>query len=359
LKSDHIKRTLITCVKFALSAALIGYLVIDAQRNETFADLVNQPKHWGLLSAAWMLCMLAVLLTIVRWYLLVRALDLPFKMRDALRLGFLGYLFNFISLGSVGGDLFKAVFLAREQHGRRAESVATVLADRIVGLYSLFLVAAGAILCFGQLNSSQAVVRDISQAVLLVTMIGTAGVAVLLAPGFTNGRLSQWLSSLDRAGPVFSRLFSAVAMYRRKPNILLATVGLSLLTHFCSTFGFYMISRGLPDASATLVDHFVIVPLGMLAGVVPLPLNALGAVEVALEKLYLFVPAAVAGGKSQGLLVAIVYRLITIGVALVGAYYYLGYRREVADVLKTAEAEQEAANEMPASIGRSTMVGEG
>ncbi len=59
----------------------------------------------------------AVSLTFVRWYLLVRALGLHFRLLDAFRLGFLGYLFNFVSVGSVGGDLFKAIFIAREQPG--------------------------------------------------------------------------------------------------------------------------------------------------------------------------------------------------------------------------------------------------
>ena len=79
-------------------------------------------------------------MTFVRWYLLVRALQLQFRLVDAFRLGFLGYLFNFVVVGSVGGDLFKAIFIAREQPGRRAEAVATVLVDRIVGVYALVLV---------------------------------------------------------------------------------------------------------------------------------------------------------------------------------------------------------------------------
>ena len=73
-------------------------------------------------------------------------------MADAFRLGFLGYLFNFVSLGSVGGDLFKAVFIAREQHGKRAEAVATVVIDRVIGLYVLFFVASVAALATGMIS---------------------------------------------------------------------------------------------------------------------------------------------------------------------------------------------------------------
>ena len=69
----------------------------------------------------------AVVLTFVRWYLLVTPLGLPFHLRDAIRLGFVGYLFQFASLGAVGGDLFKAAFLAHEQPRRRPEGTTTRL----------------------------------------------------------------------------------------------------------------------------------------------------------------------------------------------------------------------------------------
>ena len=64
-------------------------------------------------------------------------LHLPFRLRDAFRLGFLAFLLNFVSVGAVGGDLFKAFFIARDQPGRRTEAVATVVVDRLVGFYAL------------------------------------------------------------------------------------------------------------------------------------------------------------------------------------------------------------------------------
>ncbi len=47
------------------------------------------------------------------------------------------------------------------------------------------------------------------------------------------------------------------------------------------------------------------------------------------------------GHSNQGLIVTFGYRLITILIAMVGAVYYLGSRKEVADVIHDAEIEQE------------------
>ena len=60
--------------------------------------------------------------------------------------GALGFALNFVSLGTVGGDLFKAVLLAKVSPGRRTEAVVTVMADRILGLLMMMLLASTAIL---------------------------------------------------------------------------------------------------------------------------------------------------------------------------------------------------------------------
>ena len=66
-------------------------------------------------------------------------------MPDAMRIGFIGYLFNLAPMGIVGGDLLKAWMLAREKPGNRAKALASVVVDRIIGLYVLFLVAAAGV----------------------------------------------------------------------------------------------------------------------------------------------------------------------------------------------------------------------
>src|SRR5262249_3418090 len=78
----------------------------------------------------------ALLLTLVRWYWLVRAQDLPFTLPDALRIGLIGFFFNTFLPGAVGGDIIKAAFLAREQ-SRRTVAVATVIMDRVIARWAL------------------------------------------------------------------------------------------------------------------------------------------------------------------------------------------------------------------------------
>ncbi len=110
----------------------------------------RHPIHAEFLALAFAFGLTALLLTFVRWYILVRAVDLPFRLTDAIRLGFIGFFFNTLMPGAVGGDAIKAWFLAREQK-RRTTAVATVIMDRAIALWALiwFVALLGSVFWLG------------------------------------------------------------------------------------------------------------------------------------------------------------------------------------------------------------------
>lgn len=326
-------RTLLTALKFAISLGLVGWLVWLAW--DDVAQLLTYEKNWGLLAGATGIILAMVVLTFVRWWLLVRALNMNFTVRDALRLGFIGYLFNFVSLGSVGGDLFKAVFIAREQPGRRAEAVASVVIDRVIGLYGLFVVAAAAVLLEGCYASPVRDLRILSQFVLLGTGVGGIGIVMMLIPGFTHGKLSHALARLPRVGHIIGKLIGAIRLFRAKLGTVTVSLLLSIVVHAGTTVGIYLIATGLTLPSPSVQQHFLVVPLTLLANAVPLPMGGLGAGEFAMDALYHSVAAV---PKGPGLITSLGYRVVTIVIAGLGMAYYLANRTFMAKVLRDKQA---------------------
>jgi hypothetical protein len=341
-----LKKLLLTLLKIGVSAAIIGWLIRDAHRNEAFGKLVSQPKDWGLLTLAALSCGSAVVVTLVRWYYLVRALDLPFTLKEALRLGFLGYLFNLAPMGIVGGDLLKAVMLARQQHGHRAEVVATVFVDRVMGLYMLFIVASVAILLTGFYNHPNDKIRLTCLVTLGLTVVGALGIAAMLVPDMTGGRLPAQIGRIPYAGHFIVRLLDAVGMYRHRLGVLAVTSVMSIMVHSLYSLGMYLLTRALFDPFHSLGTQFVLAPLAALTGVIPLPA---GPFEAVLDRLYSSVPLAngLYMTVGQGLIVALGYRIITVGTAAIGVVYYLAGRQELAaamhDVEEGVELPEEAA----------------
>ena len=268
------------------------------------------------------------------------ALDLPFRLADAFRLSFVGYLLNFVAFGSVGGDLFKAVFLAREQPGRRTEAVATVFLDRAVGLYSLLVVASAAILFSGS-SAWDAEIKTICNLTLAATAVGTAAIVVILLPGWDR-------SSLMKTAVSHSEDRRRRATAGQGPEGLPGKAGHAGaggggesgrargLRHLAVLGG----RRHLSSASdadrpfhhrPAVADRrgFAVAPAG------------LGTFEAAMKILYQEIPAQ---GGGDGFLVALVFRLITIVIAAIGVVYYWIGRREVGELLREAEHEQEEEN---------------
>lgn len=344
------KKTIATLLKFGASAALILWLVYNAASDaqKKGIDWRTGPLRWDMLLAGWAATFSCLVITIVRWYYLVRALDIPFRMRDAFRLGFLGYVFNFVSLGSVGGDFFRAVFIAREAKNHRAEAVATVLIDRIIGLYILFVMASLAIWFNGLLGSTVPEIRAITWISWLSTILGGIGIVMLLVPGFTTGALSEMLGNLPRVGQTIHKLIVAVRVYRTRPGTLYWVGSLTVFVHALCTLGIYCLARGLAVNVPSLGEHFVVVPLAMVAGALPLPMMGLGAVEAVMDVLYRHVPAAMHPTTAEVLKICVAFRLIQIADALIGGVIWFFSRREVAEIMHEAEFEAgplEAADE--------------
>ncbi|MCE9543920.1 MAG: flippase-like domain-containing protein [Planctomycetia bacterium] len=344
------KKTLITLAKIVVSLAVIGYLLwrvfSDPKRAEMIERLRTEPKNWWLLLASWGCFFTSAILTFVRWYFLVRAVGLPFRFRDALRLGFLGFMFSQVSLGAVGGDMFKAVFLAHEHRGRRAESISTIFLDRLLGLYGLFLIGS-LVVVSGQLGRRSPMIDFLSTFTLIGTGVMTSIFVVIMAPARIFGSLPEQLAKIPRIGHIVQKLWLAAGMYRTHHGVVWGALGITLVVHVINVFSYYCIARGLPGLAPDLASHFLIVPLGLLAGAIPLPFAALGPFELILNKLYQAVaPITAAGGipmdSQLGLVVALCSRVMTLLVALVGVGFYLGGRREVKEVMQEAQQLQEA-----------------
>jgi uncharacterized membrane protein YbhN (UPF0104 family) len=338
------RKRFITFLKVAASAALLGYLLVKAARDESFQQLHQQPKNWSLLAVAAAVELAAVVVSIVRWRLLVAAVEIPFSIREAFRLGFLGFLLNFFTLGTVGGDAIRAVFLARSNPGRGAVAVATVVVDRLIGVFALLLLVSVAffVLDWGSLETRDpeglGIIKNLCWAALIGSGGGLAALAILLLPGFTSSPVWDFFAGLPKVGRTIADLVEALRMYRRRIAILAVAVAMSLCVHGLLAIGLFLIAKGLPGETPGFEAHLVISPMASAFGAIPLP-GGLGAFEVALDFLYRRIsPERVA--ESQGFVIALAYRVITIFIAGIGAAYYVSSRREVRRLMKEAGETQ-------------------
>ena len=205
-----LRKRFVFVVKIILPLAILAWLVTGLVMQPppgegeptTLERLADQPKQWELVVAGFACYFAAFSITILRWYVLVVTLGLRFRLRNAFRLGFLGYLLSFVSAGAVGGDLFKAVFIAREQPGRRTEAVATIVLDRVIGIFALMLLACGAVALLDFQNAGPEVIW-LARAAIALTVVGLVGGGlVVFWPGLTDIKLVRRCQAIPKIGPI-------------------------------------------------------------------------------------------------------------------------------------------------------------
>jgi uncharacterized protein (TIRG00374 family) len=330
------RRTLFTLAKLVLAVGILSYLI--AQAHDGLDSLAKQTITWPMLAAGMLCTFVACASSFVRWHLLIRAVGIDVRLVDSLRLGALGLALNFVSPGSIGGDFFKAIFLAHGQPGRRTESVATVVADRVMGLLTMLVFASVGILWSDLTDTPSPALRVLCRAVLTAAIASWAVFAALLVvPWFTGPWVARSAEAVPLMGRTVSRLLGAVQTYRNQKRMLAAAFGLSALVALFFISSFYLVARGLPIEHPSYAEHLMIVPVAGLVGAIPVTPSGLGTLELAVEELYKAVPGGNRIERGDGALVAMARRVTELAVALLGLVFYLTHRREVEEVYAEAE----------------------
>jgi uncharacterized protein (TIRG00374 family) len=359
------RRTLGNLLKYALALSLLVYVVWanwGTPGSNGLGDVWQRhvvegvPVHgWYFLAAA-VIFTAAALITMLRWYLLVRAQDLPFTLgRGALGLGLVGCFFNAFLPGSVGGDIYKAAALARHQ-SRRTVAVATVVMDRVIALWGLFWFVALLGSVFWLTGALDGPAGDRCKGIVAVAAAVVAVSVVVwlllgLLPPRRAERFARRLEHIPRVGGSAAEFWRAVWMYRCRQGSVYLTLALSWVGHVGFVFTFYFCARTLWDgktAIPSLTQHFLLVPIGLVVqAVVPFP-GGMGIGELGFGALY----SLLGGTRSAGVLGSLVQRVIAWGLGLVGAVVYLsGVAAPRAAVPPPAGDEPEADAEPLAAAG--------
>jgi uncharacterized protein (TIRG00374 family) len=326
-QSRHpVRALLINAVLIVLAFSLLGAAIWNnrAQLREVIARGLDA----RIVALAFAIYMTSFLLTFVRWWRLVRVIEPGFTLHDAALLGFIGNLFNLVIPGAIGGDLIKAGFLAR-MRVNRAQAIASMVIDRILGLLGLFLLAGIAGAAAWPLATPD--VRKLIVIVWIAIAAGFLGLVAIFNQALTR-RHPELLKGHGRLAKILVELSAMSTSYRKRIGVLVLALGLSVLVHVLNVVAFYTISRTIfPSGLPSLGQHFLLVPLTLFTTAVPLPFGALGLSEQVSAQLFQLVH------HPGGALAMMGFRVLMYGGGLVCAGVYLARIRQVRAL--TAEAE--------------------
>jgi hypothetical protein len=270
--------------------------------------------------------LLASLVIVTRWWRLLAIAGCPTSWWNALRLTFLGLFFNNVMPGQTGGDLVKGVLVAKENPGRRADALVTVLLDRVFGMVALAVLALVVILIRGG--------EFVALRASLLWVLGVCAVGTALYSSKAFRRKTGLSALVDRL-PVREKLRSvdrAALLYLERPAEVAVAFAFSFVNHVLVTLGVYFLGGaiGVPRAEVGLPHYLVLVPVANLIGALPLAPGGWGVGELAFRGLFHMIGAS----PALGVAVSVTFRLCQLALGLVGGVFMLlpGSRSELREV---------------------------
>ena len=200
-----------------------------------------------------------------RWQLLAAVLKIHGRFLEFLAYAFVGMFTNLFVPGLLGGDAARSLYLGR-RHGRMGEAIASVVADRGVGLVGLFWLAAIAAMF---LNFA-AIPRSVIAPTIAVGAISLIG---FLAAPLVARLIPLMPRPIRRAGGM-------VAPYLHRPTTMLVPIALSIVLQIVLAASQYLLAVGL-GMSVPITLFLLCVPIANVFASLPLTLNGLGLRESA------------------------------------------------------------------------------
>jgi hypothetical protein len=305
-------------LKILVSAALLVFLLRRADTARLIEILYAAAG--GYLLVAMLGYLVGQVLCSFRWALLASPLGFKNPFKDFLAFYFIGMFFNLFAPSTVGGDVGRVFYLARDasrlapsgSKPTMASALISVVADRVVGLAVLVWIAAAALLLFPGYGLP-ATIRYATFAIAAATV----------ACWFLVPKLSA-IAARYRAS-IADGLRAARESYRGKGRVAVVIVLLSAVVHAIQALIQLALGWSL-GLEIPWTYCFILYPLVGLFSAIPISFNGIGLREGG----YLYLLLHIGVSSEKAIAFGILWFFIVVVDSLIGAGVFVMRRRPAA-----------------------------
>jgi uncharacterized protein (TIRG00374 family) len=267
----------------------------------------------GDLAALAIVSFLLILVSVIKWRLFLSRLGIQATIQRLFSLYLLGYFVNLLMPSVLGGDVVRSMYVGKEVD--KARSVSATLLERYTGLVAMLVMA-----LIG-LWWAPHVTKAIT--ILVVTVSGAACVGSVLL----FSRRTTWvLRQLRAPGSVVSmasRVEEGLRHGMQDKGLVVQALLLSVVFHLLTVSNTAAAGWAVGWDAIPLGELFVVVPLILLVGAIPISPQGLGIQEGA----FVFFLQGLGCTSGQALALALVLRAKSYVLALLGGAVWLGLQR--------------------------------
>ena len=314
MNKDKYKK-LLTAARVVIGVGLVVFLFWALDIQEIIGNIRGIDGRYLLYAAVPYL--LFIILSAWRWQVLLDFKKFGIRFWDTLRIYFISLFFNNLLPTTVGGDMMRVAYTMKE---RRADALATVLVDRILGFVGLFIFALFAVLYL---------LVERNETEFLPFMVIGLSVVIVITYVFFSERAYSFISPAIRKmkvlkiGERINRLHEAGTEFGGAWGVISLCVAHSILIQATLAVAPFFVLLGMGHSEVGLISFFIYVPIINVISMIPVSLNGLGV----RENSYVILFSRVGLDGEVSLAVSLVSFFIIFVFSLIGGLFFIFQRR--------------------------------
>lgn len=301
-------------IKLLITVGLLG-LLFYRMDLKAFLEVLRS-ANWWFVALSCVLYFCTAFFVTTRWKVILVNFGVGTPWRRLFHIYLIGYFFNMFMPSAIGGDFFRAYYLAKREQTGMSTAITTTVLDRFAGLSALLLIG----LVASALNPIEIEGRSLTWVFLLVAALFIA--ALILMFTSRSHRLLKRILARVKWGEVEQKATSILdGMERLRRNsmaiiwVMLLSVSVQLLVvvviwcaalslHFEAQFRWFLLF--IPIINLATAIPLTINGVGLREGVYFLLFSQIGvpmesAVTLSLINLFVYAVTSVVGGVAYSL----------------------------------------------------------
>jgi glycosyltransferase 2 family protein len=308
---QHNANRSVSIIKIIISTFLIILILRNVQLSEVWAIVIN--SKLDLLGIVFIIKILSFVISAYKWLLLTRIQGITKNFNELHTLYYIGFFFNNFLPTTIGGDVIR-INKASEGNETRIGVAASVVAERLLGLLALLLIA-----CVGFIiNLWRGKIIGFNETiVVLITLFTVIILTGLVYIYFKNNR-KQYYGIVLWMRNIFLSLIDRLWIFKGEYGVIILVLNYSIAFQFLIVVNVYLIAISIgvyPD----IIDLILVVPLVMLISMIPISINGFGLKEGAFIIFFQSINISI----ESALVIALITRSFDIILSLVGGFAFM------------------------------------
>jgi glycosyltransferase 2 family protein len=302
---------LILLMKLLVSAGLLIFFYTRIHIEDFLDTLAG--ANFSYVAIGLIVYLASQLVSALRWTILARPLGFDTRYKDFSLYYLIGMFFNLFAPSTVGGDVTRTYYLARNGQKNREKGWATstvpaavsVFMDRAVGMAALVWLGAAGLALFPYYAVPSAI-RSLTFTLSLALIVGGLLVPVLRRVLPNDGH------------PIIVKLKVAMSAYRDHWGVIPQAIVLSFVLHLVQAWIHLLMGKAL-QINVPFSFCLILYPLVGTFAALPLSLNGIGLREGG----YLFLLGLIGINPEKGIAFSLLVFLIVVMDSLIGGLLFL------------------------------------